>query len=275
MKHIFYDLIFWLYGIVALPFFILKGKHRDAWAERWGKLPRGVHSKLGGRPVFWIHAVSIGEARLACHLVRTIRRRIPGVCIVMTTTTQSGRLMARDRLAPEDVLVYFPFDLSFVVRRFLNTIQPSIAVFMETELWPNLIGELDKRNIPLVVANARISDRAFPKYRCIAFILKHTLKRIDRCLAQSEIHRKRFIQLGVPEERVVVTGNLKFDLEVAAQANQRDLIRIFGQMRKGQQDLILLAASTHLGEEMMILTVFQKLKCRFPHNNHSKHPTHR
>ena len=95
-------------------------------------------------------------------------------------------------------------------------------------------------------------------------MLKHTLKRIDRCLAQSEIHRKRFIRLGMPEERVVVTGNLKFDLEGDVQADPRDLNRIFGQMREGQQDLFLLAASTHLGEEAMLLTVFQKLKCRFP-----------
>ena len=259
-----YDLIFMIYGLIQLPFFIAKGKHHDGWGERWGNLPPGARERLRGKSMFWIHAVSVGEVRLACHLIQKIRRRIPGMTILLTTTTRSGKAVARHLLAPEDEIFYIPFDFSFSVRKFMDSVKPKIAVIMETEIWPNLIRELHRRDVPVVIVNGRISDNAFFRYKWVALILSRTLRRLTLCLAQSNQHADRFIRLGLPRSKVKVVGNMKFDVLTTTQSKTDEYQEPFERFKAGPDSTIFFCASTHPGEEEMILSVYKRLKACCP-----------
>lgn len=256
----FFNVIFMLYGLVALPFFISKGKHKEGWRERWGYVPAEVAYRLRGKPVFWVHAVSVGEVRLASHFISQIRRRIPGMQVLLTTTTASGRATARKLLAPEDEILYLPFDFTFAGRRFLNTLKPKIAVFLETEIWPNLLCELQRRSIPAMIINGRISVGAFHKYRWARWVIKGCLNRLAFCLVQSKEHRDRFLKLGIDPARVRIIGNMKFDVALEAKDQKEDFSRMLGKFKVQHDSFLFFCASTHAGEEEMILEACARLK---------------
>jgi 3-deoxy-D-manno-octulosonic-acid transferase len=263
MKTLLFDLAFFLYGLFALPVFVAKGKHREGWGERWGRVPAETAARLRGRDVFWVHGVSVGEARLACHLVSRIRRRLPGMTVLVTTTTASGRQVARKHLAPEDEVLFMPFDLSFAVRRFLTAVKPRAVVVMETEIWPNLLRELERREIPVLIANGRISASAFRRYRPVRWAIAGSLRRVRLILAQSREHRERFLALGADPGRVRAAGNMKFDLEGAAAPS--DAAAALGERLRAEPDTpVLLASSTHPGEDETLLEAYARLKGRHP-----------
>ncbi|MBP9732828.1 MAG: 3-deoxy-D-manno-octulosonic acid transferase [Candidatus Omnitrophica bacterium] len=252
-----YDLVLLIYAAVTLPVLMAKGKLKDGLRERKGFLPPGAESRLGARGAIWVHAVSVGEVRLAFPLIRGLLKADAECPVVLTTTTASSQKIAREADSGAAIVTYGPFDLSWMVRRFMDAARPRAIVILETEVWPNLLREAERRGIPVLVVNARLSDRAFPAYRRWRIFLAPVFGRITRCLAQGEEHAGRYREIGVPADRIRVTGNMKFDLETPAVSEP--ILRAATVFRAGSKS-VLLAASTHPGEEAMILSAFLNIR---------------
>ena len=208
---ILYEGLLYVALLAGLPFFLIAGIAR-------GKYLRNLRERLGfyrgaARPHdLWIHAVSVGEAMAARPVVETIERLRPGTSIVFTTTTITGQAQAA-RLYPNATVTYFPLDFSAAVRRFLAHHQPRVFATMETEIWPNVTRLSKLAGLRLILANGRISDRSFPRYRMFRSIVGPILRTYDAILAREEIDRERFIAIGASGSSVETTGNVKFDYE--------------------------------------------------------------
>jgi 3-deoxy-D-manno-octulosonic-acid transferase len=216
---------------------------------------------LPAEPRCWIHAVSVGEAATAVPLVEALARRWPELGIVMTTVTPTGARIVGDRLDGKVSHRYFPVDLPGPVSRALDAVRPRFFIGMETELWPNFLRALAARGIPSMVANGRISDRSFRRYRRVRFLTSRMLRDVVVFAMQSEEDARRIIALGAQPERVVVTGNLKTDLmppEPGAEVLWQGLLGL------GEDDLVWIAGSTHRGEDAVVLDAFVRLGTRFP-----------
>jgi 3-deoxy-D-manno-octulosonic-acid transferase len=242
-----YEVLLYLVFILALPFFLLigfmRGKYLSNFPERIGRYrtPATAHD-------LWIHAVSVGETLASRPVIDEVLRRRPGTSIVFTTTTITGQAQAR-RLFPEATVTYFPFDFSASVRRFLEHHRPRVFATMETEIWPNVARLARARGLRLLLANGRLSDRSFPRYRAFRPIVRRILQYYDRVLVRDEGDRKRFIAIGTPAERVETTGNVKFDFHpderpLAISAQLESLIAgrpvlILGSTREGEDEMLL------------------------------------
>ncbi|MBN2233133.1 MAG: 3-deoxy-D-manno-octulosonic acid transferase [Deltaproteobacteria bacterium] len=259
--YLLYDIVVFAAAMVLAPWYLVRGLFRGArrqgYRERLGFIPPARLAPLHGRPVIWIHAVSVGESRAALPLVREIRRAYPGMAILMTTVTETGRNICRG-FKEIDLTLYFPLDLSFAVGRVLDLVRPQLTVIVETELWPNFIRGCRRRNIPVVLANGRVSDRSFPRYRRVRKLLRPVLAQISRCCMQSDTDAERLRELGAPADRVLVTGNVKFDLDPAGRpaAEPAALRREFGI---AEAVPVWVAGSTHEGEEAQLIEVFRRL----------------
>jgi 3-deoxy-D-manno-octulosonic-acid transferase len=202
-----------------------------------------------------VHAVSVGEVLAAAQLIRELKAALPGWAVAVSTTTQTGQRLAKERL-PESPVFYLPLDFRFAVRRYLRALQPKMLVLMESELWPRLIDECAKARVPVVVANARISDRSFPRYMGLRRLWRPLLKMISLFLAQSKETAERLVKIGAPAERVKVMGNLKYDVRAPKQNHVAHLIREAAAGRP-----IIVAGSTvtdePLDEDMMLIQAWE------------------
>ncbi len=244
-----YSLGLCLYMFLAAPFYlarIRKGRYRESISPRLG---RGL-ARVDGQVTLWIHACSVGEVEAAAPLIALVRRDRPDLALIVSTVTETGQARAQ-ALFPFAAVRYLPYDFRFAVRRHLDA-AGSLAgcIILETELWPNFIGELKRRQVPIAVANGRISDRAWPRYRLAAPFLRATLHALGLVAARTETDAARFRELGAP--RVEVSGNVKFDRPAA------------GPLADPPQGRFLVFGSTHPGEETIALRVFGRLKERFP-----------
>jgi 3-deoxy-D-manno-octulosonic-acid transferase len=244
-----------------LPVLAFKRLRPDGYGrslgQRLGRLGEGLPSE----PRCWIHAVSVGEAATAVPLVEAITRRWPQLGIVMTTVTPTGARIVADRLAGRAVHRYFPIDLPGPVRRALDAVNPRFFLCMETELWPNLLRALAARGVPSMIANGRISDRSFRRYRLVRFFTARMLAHVRVLAMQSEEDARRIIALGARPERVVVTGNIKSDLIPPEGGGDALWQRLLG-LDDGEP--VWVAGSTHRGEEAIALDVYLRLRARVP-----------
>lgn len=256
--RLIYDLFFFLFSVLYLPYLLVKGKfHRDFF-QRFGFLPEEVTSLA--HPV-WIHAVSVGEAALAGKIALAIKNDFPEVPVIVSTTTKTGNHMIKKFSSSRGNIInavfYYPVDFSCVVSKVVRLVSPRIYVMMETEIWPNLLEELNRKKIPVILANGRISDSSFSNYKRIKFITRRVLKCINSFCMQTERDAERVRQLGAQAERVHVTGNLKFD-EKAPLAGSAELTKESLGFSSG--DKIIVAGSTHSPEEETIIEVYSALK---------------
>lgn len=244
-----------------LPLFLARRLGRNGYGrnlvERLGRLGPG----LPPEPRCWIHAVSVGEAATAVPLVEGIRRRWPGLEIVLTTVTPTGARIARGRLDGLVTHRYFPLDLPAPVWWALRSVRPRFFIGMETELWPNFLRALRRRGIPSMIANGRVSDRSFRRYRWVRFLMARVLRDVSVFAMQSAEDARRIIALGAPPERVVVAGNLKTDLQ-PEEAGAKELWERLMGLRPGET--VWIAGSTHRGEEEVVIDVFQRLVGHLP-----------
>ncbi len=222
------------------------------WTERLGFVRRALSS----RPRLWIHAVSVGEAKAATPLVHALRHPYPDLEILLTTTTPTGAECVRRHLSDQVLHCYLPYDLPGAVRRFLKRVKPCAAIVLETELWPNLLHGCKRLDIPVILANGRLSPRSMRGYERLPSITRDMLASIAVIAAQSREDADRFVALGADPARVRVTGNLKFDVRLpeGIREQARSLRRSLGGERP-----ILIAASTHEGEEAILLDVLERL----------------
>ena len=245
-------------------------KYREGLLERLGCVGRGgqfegrfrpkksVNGRVtpesaGGRPLIWVHAVSVGEVLAVSRLVKTLDSALPDYLVVVSTTTRTGQTLARERFGANRVF-YCPLDLPWGVRAYLNALQPRLLILAETEFWPNLLNGCFRRGIPVAVVNARISDRSWPRYQMLRRLWRPLLGRLSRVLAQSPTDADRLKAIGCRPERVTVTGNLKFDVRTAQDAEATRLLKIqAGSLR------FIVAGSTLEGEESVLLEAWPRL----------------
>jgi len=245
-----YEVVLYLVFLITLPFFlllgVLRGKYLENFAERLG-----FHRGDAAKHDLWLHAVSVGETLAAKPVVDEIFRMRPDISMVVTTTTVTGQAQAR-RLFPDATVTYFPFDFAMSVRRFLTHHQPRVFATMETEIWPNVTRLARERGVRLVLANGRISDRSFPRYRAMRFLLRGILRNYTRILAREETDRARFIAIGAPAEIVETSGNVKFDYVLDESPLAIDLDTLIA----GRKVLVL--GSTTEGEDEALLPELER-----------------
>ena len=233
-------------------------KYREGIAERLGRIRAGLipEQKSPPSPLIWLHAVSVGEVLAVSRLVGELDRAFPHHRLVISTTTRTGQGLARDRFGANRVF-YCPLDLPWAVGAYLKTLQPKLLILAETEFWPNLLDGCFRRQIPVAVVNARISDRSWPRYQMLGGLWQPILGKLSQVLAQSETDAERLCTLGCRPEAVSVAGNLKFDVRAAQEAEATRLL-------KGAGLRLLVAGSTLEGEEAALLDAWPHLLEREP-----------
>jgi 3-deoxy-D-manno-octulosonic-acid transferase len=253
--------------IALLPYFLYQAlfnrKYLGSFRQRLGFLPDGLNGRPGEdlRPAIWVHAVSVGETLTAKSLLAALRARYPGHRLFLSTTTATGQAVARSRVTEADGVFYFPFDWKFSVRRALNAIDPSVVILMESELWLNFLDECAERRIPAVVVNGRISDRSFARSRKFGFLARRLYRDVTRLVMQSPVDAERAIALGAPAERVVVGGNLKYDVgNLAAAGKGPDTAGILDETFALSSAPLIIAGSTTEGEEEIVLAAFDGMR---------------
>ena len=212
--------------------------------------------------VIWIQAASAGETLAAQSLTEKLREKYPNARIIFSTMTASGQSLAKNKIEAADLIFYLPFDLSFVVKRAVEKMQPDLFIMVETELWPNLIKTLDENGTQMLLVSGRISDDSFDKYKYLSSILDDMLQRIDIFSMQNQEAADKIIELGAPEDHVCINGNLKYDLNIDPPAEEeyyskKEMFNI------SENTKVLTAGSTHEGEEDIILKTFKQLKDNF------------
>jgi 3-deoxy-D-manno-octulosonic-acid transferase len=238
---------------------IRTGKYREGWNEKFlGEAPR----RIGDHPCLWFHAVSVGEVLLLQPLVSEMARRRPNWQVVISTTTSTGLAVAR-RTFPDLVTFYAPLDFSWSTRRAMARVRPTLLALVELELWPNLIRAAKRVGARVAIINARLSTRSYRGYRSLRGVLQSTLMRIDIVTAQNSEYAGRFVDLGIPRERVSVTGSVKFDgLESDRNnAKTRELRELLGL---APTDLVFVAGSTMEGEEAAALAAYRAARRQHP-----------
>ncbi|MBS0213497.1 MAG: lipid IV(A) 3-deoxy-D-manno-octulosonic acid transferase [Proteobacteria bacterium] len=226
------------------------------WSERFG-----WYGVAPLPPSIWIHAVSVGEVIAVAPLVDALRARHPDALVLVTTATPTGAAQVAARWKGEVVHLYLPCDLRGAVRRFLAHARPRIGVVMETEIWPNLYLEMRRAEVPLLLVNARLSQRSLNGYLPVRPLIRMALGCVDEIAAQSEADAQRFVRAGAPAQRVRVIGNIKYDLRVpdGLDALARERRAAWGATRP-----VWIAASTHEGEESFVIDAHARLRERFP-----------
>jgi 3-deoxy-D-manno-octulosonic-acid transferase len=264
--------IFYAFGFVLLsPLFVYKmwkrGKYRENFFQRFGWYSRPVRQRLAAapRPRCWVQAVSVGEVNVALQLLRELQRQMPGLCVVLTTTTSTGYALARQRLPAATELLYFPQDFPWCVRRAFDLIGPDFVVLIESEVWPNHVWTAAARNVPVCLVNARLSPRSAKRHRKTRWLFRRVFSRLALVAAQSVEDAAQLRELGVPPERLQVSGNIKFDASLPASEDAPlDTVALLKQAGVGPTQPVLVAGSTHPGEEEILFDVFRSLRREFP-----------
>ena len=256
---IIYDLIFLIFALVNLPLYFIRGKLNAGFLRRLGFLPAQLSLH---RPI-WIHAVSVGEAISIKGLLEQLRQAYPAKKLVISTVTTTGYKIAQGLVKEGDFLTYLPLDFSFIVRGVLKRINPCMFIIAETEIWPNLIICLDKLKIPVITVNGRISDGSYGGYRLIKYFIRPILRMVKQFCVQSDLDAQRLRSLGVDQQKIQVTGNVKFDISLNP-VLEVDVLTYRTKLWLGQFDKLLVCGSTHPGEEKIIFAAYQELLLVFP-----------
>lgn len=259
--YLAYSLLLSLGLLVLLPYFLFQalahGKYLDGLRQRLGRVP-----PINGRPVIWLHCVSVGETQASRPLAQRLRQQFPQHVLVVSTVTRTGQKLAHDVFRDQaEGVFYFPFDWRWSVRRALKRINPAAVLIMETELWPNFLEECKSRQIPVALVNGRISRQSFRRYMLIQSFLRRVLSSLTIAVMQSEADAERLRILGMPGEKLFTAGNLKFDAEIGSDlANKTAEIRERFDLNSSVP--LILAASTHAPEEEIIVESYKQLRTK-------------
>ena len=260
--YFIYSLLLALGFLILLPRFLLDafrhGKYVAGFRERWGSVSP---VRADGRPVIWIHCVSVGETQAARPLVQGLKKRFPRSLIAVSTITLTGQNLAREIFRDDAAKVfYFPFDWRWVVRRTLKAINPDAVVVMETELWPGFLRECKVQQIPVALVNGRLSAQSFRRYRPIRRFMARVLSSLNLAVMQTEADAERIQALGMDASKTFVFGNMKFDAGTMPEADS--LTTEFRERFNLNGSSLILAASTHEPEETIILNSFRQVASR-------------
>lgn len=265
--HFFYNILAVLIVILAIPVFIVRFVRETGFGERlrqsFGFLPEEVLAPVAGRKCIWLHAASVGEIVAASPIIKEIRRNFPHEAILISVVTASGYAMAKRIISEADSVIFFPIDLPWLSHRVVSRIRPKVFLPVETELWPNFLKAARHFQIPVMMVNGRISDKSVERYRYLHSVLNDMMDTVVKFCMQSTIDAQYVIRLGANPHRVVVTGNTKYD-QTYTEVSQAEKQELRCQMGLQGVGPVLVAGSTHKGEEEMLFTAFQQIRRQFP-----------
>ncbi|MCB1827225.1 MAG: lipid IV(A) 3-deoxy-D-manno-octulosonic acid transferase [Coxiellaceae bacterium] len=232
--------------------------YRQRWSERFGYIKRVTETDAS----IWIHAVSLGEANAAIPLIKELIVRYPQYTIVVTTTTPTGSAQIVRHLKDDVMHVYAPYDVPWMVKRFLRRSRTKLCIIMETEIWPNILHSCRYYNVPIFLANARLSERSKLRYQLIGRLTKSMLLTYSMVSAQGLLDGERLLSLGLEPKKLMISGNIKFDIQLPEKINDdgKSLRKEWGAENRP----IFIAASTHEGEEEIIIDAFKRIKEQLP-----------
>lgn len=280
--YFLYSLLIAIGVFIASPYFLFRGlqtgKYFGTLGERFGGLPQRMKSLPAG--CIWIHAVSVGEAIAALPLARQLRQKFPGRSLVISTTTETGQKLAEERFDFADAIIYFPFDWSWIIRRVLRVVRPACVLIVETEIWPNFMRQANRAGVPIIFVNGRISQKSFRRHqralRWFPFFIGRFYRRVlsnaSLFLMQSESDAVRIREMGAAPEKVVVTGNLKYDsplpqetpfvkwLAKTVDVEKRRPLIVAGSVTSGEESLVLIAFGVLQGQMRNALLVLAPRK---------------
>ena len=258
--YILYNILLVLLTLLLSPFILFKlvtvPKYRGGISQKLGRIRKSVQKAIRGTRPIWIHAVSVGEVMAAHPLVRELKKKYPDRKLILSTVTVTGNHTAHQRVPEADAVFFFPFDFPWIVRRVIREINPAVVLVAETELWPNFFRELKREGIPSAVVNGRISPHSFKNYIKFKTFFRQVFSHVTIFCMQSADDAARIKDIGAPQEKVIITGNLKFDQKIPEK--QPSPV----QMPKGSK--VITAGSTHRGEEAALLEIFRRLREKFP-----------
>ncbi len=264
MFFLLYNFLIWLLTLFFLPVLLIRMKRGGAKSiAKFLGFSREEIAGLGTKNILWIQAVSVGETLVAARLLEEIKKVFPGWKIVFTCTTGTGFATARKALAGlADLLGFFPFDHPWVVRRFYNRLRPRLLLLTEGEFWPNVLREAKKRGVGTALVNGRLSDRSYQRMKWRG-VFAPVLRLVDLFCVRTEQDAARFAEAGVAPDRLKVTGNIKFDQNYR-EIPEDERREFLAQLGITEETPVLTAASTHRGEEEIVLRAFLEIKKQFP-----------
>jgi 3-deoxy-D-manno-octulosonic-acid transferase len=256
---------FWL----AAPRLLLKLNRRGPWRESFGQRfghyrPGALPGRAPGTRRLWLHAVSVGEVNTCLQFVRSLRERLPTVEIILSTTTNTGMAELRRKLPAGAIPIYFPVDQRGNVRRALDAVRPDAVILVEREIWPNFLWELRERALPVFLINARISERSHRSYRRYRFLFRSLYAQFDRVVAQTSTDADRLCTVGCRSDRLHVHGSMKFDVPQTSVTPELDVRTLMTRAGRRPGSLVLVAGSTHDGEELLLAKLAARLRYEFP-----------
>ncbi|MCP4929870.1 MAG: 3-deoxy-D-manno-octulosonic acid transferase [Gammaproteobacteria bacterium] len=259
LRYCYVVLSYLLIPLLLLHLFWKGLGNRDYWGRIGERF--GWFSQPGLKGVIWVHAVSVGEVQAAASLVNNLLKHYPDKRLVLTTMTPTGSDRVRLLFGNQVTHCYAPFDLAWSVRRFFNWCRPQIVIILETELWPNLYHECGEREVPLVLASARVSPKSIGRYRWLVSLFKKALSHGIVIAAQTPADAERFVSIGANPERTHVTGNIKFDFEFP-----KGVLEQGSKFRQAYMPgrPVWIAASTHANEEEIVLEAHKQVRNKFP-----------
>lgn len=260
---VLYEILLFLGLLVYLPRAIWRKRlpHRG-WTMRLGRYPASLRRRLDGQRAIWIHAVSVGEVIATQPLIRALRAGHPDIPLALSSLTPAGFAVASRLLGEQGAAIVAPFDFRVTVGRALAVIQPRLLILVESELWPNLIRLTHVRRIPVVVINGRVSARAFRRYLRVKRWFAGMLDAVDLFLMQTEQDADRIIRMGAPPARVKVVGSLKWDASLVSRPTPAELSSLAQRLTLHDEEPLIVAGSTHRGEEAQVLDAFQAIRAQ-------------
>ena len=263
-----YNILFQVSFVLASPYYFMRMRRRGNWsrgfAERFGRYGVSLKQALSNRHVLWIHAVSVGEVNLCTQLIQALEPRLPNLKIVVSCTTTTGMAEYRRRLPTRISKIYYPIDQRRVVHRAMGTIKPDAIVLLEAEIWPNFIWRAQRLGIPMFLANARLSDRSYPRYKKFGFLFRPLFASFAGVGCQNQEDAARLRDVGCRPETVRIVGNMKFDAAKLTERRSLDVRALLRQLGVWPDAPVLVAGSTHPGEEAVLADMAARLRARFP-----------
>jgi 3-deoxy-D-manno-octulosonic-acid transferase len=269
--RLLYTVLYAVGFVLLSPMFLYKmwkrGKYRENFWQRFGFYSNDLRQWLADKKErrCWIQAVSVGEINVALHFINVLQRKFPDLRVIVTTTTSTGYTQAYERLPQEVELLYFPQDFPWCIHRAYRLIQPDFVVLIESELWPNHIWTGAARGVPLFLVNGRMSPRSERGYKRLGWLSRRVFCKLSLVCAQSHEDAANFTAAGVPSDRVHMTGNMKYDISMPhADAQTIDPVQLLKQIEVSPAQPILVAGSTHPGEEDILFDLLAQLRPKFP-----------
>jgi 3-deoxy-D-manno-octulosonic-acid transferase len=263
-----YNIFFTIFFALSSPYYFRRMRRRGNWRpgfrERFARYDANLKQALTNRQVIWIHAVSVGEVNLCTQLIRALELRLPNIKFVVSTTTTTGMAELRRRLPTHISKIYYPIDRRTFAGRALAVINPEAIVLVEAEIWPNFLWRAHDLNVPVFLANARLSDRSFRGYKRFGFLFRPLFASFAGVGCQNEEDAARLREVGCRPETVRVVGNLKFDAAKLDERRTLDVPALLRQLGVPPDAPILVGGSTHDGEEAILAEIAQRLRARFP-----------